>query len=75
MSNEERKLTDDEFRRMLRLLRDNDTVRAGHLKDIVTWARNEGKAGHYLGGDSLVLFAETLLGWMVDDILSRRIVS
>mgnify|MGYP007038250534 CR=1 FL=1 len=73
--NEEYKLTDDEFRQMLRLICDNDTVRVGHLKDIIIWLRDEGKDERYLDGDGLVLFAESLLGWIVDDILSRRIIS
>ena len=68
-------MTDDEFRRMLKLISDSDSVRVGHLKDVVVWARNEGKAGHYIGGDDLALFAETLLRWMVDDVTRRRGIS
>ena len=61
----ERELTDEEFGRGLRMLRDCDVVPVAHLKDIVSWLRSEGKSGMYMTGESLVVFANTLLGWMI----------
>ena len=60
-------LTDDEFKRMLRMVRDSDTVTAGHLKDIVCWLRESGKSMKTMNSEGLILFAETLLSWIVSE--------
>ena len=70
-----KKLTDVEFEKMIRLLDDADVVGVGRLKDILRQLRSNGKEGKSLGGESLVLFTDMLLKWMVDDVMSRRLVS
>ena len=72
---ENNKLTDEEFNKMMRLLDDSDTVGVGRLKDILRQLRGKGMSGQSIGGESLVLFTDMLLKWMVNDVMSRRLVS
>ena len=69
------KLTDEEFDKMMRLLDDSDTVGVGYLKDVLRQLRNNGNEGKDLSGEALVLFTDMMLKWMVDDVMSRRLVN
>ena len=67
----EYEVTDEEFGRALRMLSDYDAVPVSHLKDIVSWLRDEGKSGNFMSSESLVVFANALLGWMVSHSLNN----
>lgn len=70
-------LSDEEFRRLMRMINDSSVVPVAHLKDIAAWLRYEGMNGRYIDSDGIILFSSALVQWMAEESRNeiRRIIN